>query len=109
MENFNLVISGFIFILGTCIGSFLNVCIVRMPQNKSIIFPSSHCVKCNKPLVWYDNVPLFSYLFLGGRCRYCKEKFSIRYFVVELLTGALFVTLFLQFGLSWVLLAYMIM
>ncbi len=109
MENVNLFISVFIFILGACIGSFLNVCIVRMPQNKSIVFPSSHCVKCNKPLAWRDNIPLLSYLFLGGRCRYCREIFSVRYFVVELLTAALFVTLFLQFGFSWVLLAYMIM
>lgn len=109
MENSDLIISGFVFILGACIGSFLNVCIVRMPQNKSIVFPSSHCVKCNKPLAWYDNIPLFSYLLLGGRCRYCREKFSVRYFVVEFLTAAVFVVLYLRFGFSPALLAYMIM
>lgn len=109
MENLDLIISCFVFILGACIGSFLNVCIVRMPQNKSIIFPSSHCVKCNKPLAWYDNIPLVSYLMLGGHCRYCKEKFSARYFIVELLTAALFVVLYLHAGLSWAFFAYMIM
>jgi leader peptidase (prepilin peptidase)/N-methyltransferase len=79
-----------VFLLGICIGSFLNVCIYRMPAGESIVTPRSHCPKCNQMIAWYDNLPLLSYLILRGKCRHCKEPFSARYFMVELLTGICF-------------------
>src|SRR5437016_2955694 len=75
------------FVLGTIVGSFLNVCIARLPLEKSILWPSSRCGHCFQPIHWYDNVPLISYLWLRGRCRTCGHRYSIRYFLVELLTG----------------------
>ncbi len=77
-------------LFGLLIGSFLNVCIYRMPQDLSVVRPRSFCVACKHPIAWYDNVPVLSYLLLRGRCRYCKAVISARYPVVELLTGALF-------------------
>jgi leader peptidase (prepilin peptidase)/N-methyltransferase len=87
-----------VFIFGALIGSFLNVCIVRIPKGESIVRPPSHCPSCNTPIPFYDNIPLVSYLLLGGRCRFCREKFSPRYFFVELLTAALAVAVFFRFG-----------
>lgn len=78
------------FLFGACVGSFLNVCIWRMPLNESIVFAPSHCTKCNAKIAWYDNIPLASYIILRGRCRHCHEHYTIRYFVVELLTALLF-------------------
>lgn len=78
------------FILGTLIGSFLNVCISRWPQGKSVILPRSRCLACGNHIFWYDNCPLLSYLLLRGRCRACKETIAQRYFWVELFTGILF-------------------
>jgi len=89
-----------IFILGLVFGSFANVCIYRLPKGKSIVFPSSFCPNCNKIIKWYDNVPLLSYLILKGKCRYCKKPISIRYFIVELLTGILFFSVYKKFGIS---------
>lgn len=80
----------FVFILGTCIGSFLNVCIWRLPRGESLVSPPSHCPKCNYLIQWYDNIPLLSWLALGGKCRKCKTGISPRYFLVELMTGYLF-------------------
>ena len=77
-------------IFGLLIGSFLNVCIHRWPRNRSVVKPRSHCVRCRKPIAWYDNIPLVSYLVLGGRCRHCGAKISLRYPVVEFLTAMLF-------------------
>lgn len=90
----------FIFIFGLVVGSFLNVCIYRMAKRESIILPRSHCVKCGKTIAWYDNIPLLSFIILRGKCRRCKEKISFIYFVVELLTGVVFLSTFLYFGLS---------
>jgi len=90
----------FVFVLGLLVGSFLNVCIHRMPLEQSIVRPGSHCPSCKKPILWYDNIPLLSYLILKGRCRSCKEKISLRYFIVELLTAALFVIVLKYFGLE---------
>ncbi len=77
-------------LFGLLIGSFLNVCIYRLPQDLSVVRPRSYCPNCNHPIAWYDNVPLLSYALLGGRCRHCKTHISARYPVVELMTGALF-------------------
>jgi leader peptidase (prepilin peptidase)/N-methyltransferase len=91
----------FVFFLGALVGSFLNVCILRIPHGDSIVSPPSHCPKCKAAITFYDNIPLISYLVLRGRCRACGERISPRYFVVELLTAALAVALFDRFGLSF--------
>ncbi|MDD5454567.1 MAG: prepilin peptidase [Candidatus Ratteibacteria bacterium] len=88
------------FIFGLPVGSFLNVCIYRLPKGESVVNPPSHCPKCNKKIEWFDNIPLISYLILRGKCRNCKATISPRYFFVELLTGLLFYFLMLKFGLS---------
>lgn len=90
----------FVFVIGAIIGSFLNVCIYRIPRKKSIIFPPSHCPACNRNLYWYDNIPILSYMVLLGRCSFCRKRISYRYTVVEVLTAALMVSLFIAFGLS---------
>ncbi len=80
----------FVFIFGLCVGSFLNVVIDRLQQNESIIAGRSYCDSCKKKLLWYDMFPVFSYLFLKGKCRFCHAKISIQYPAVELTTGILF-------------------
>jgi len=87
-----------LFIFGTMVGSFLNVCIHRMPLGQSIVSPPSHCPKCKYSIPWYLNVPLFTWLYLRGKCANCKEPISSRYFMVELLTGLLFLALWLTHG-----------
>src|SRR5262245_49446060 len=82
------------FVIGLCVGSFLNVCIARLPLEKSLLWPGSRCGNCLQPIRWYDNLPLIGYVVLRGRCRTCGASFSIRYLVVELLTGLGFVGLF---------------
>ena len=90
----------FTFFFGSCVGSFLNVCIYRLPQNLSIVGPRSFCPRCKIRIRALDNIPLVSYLLLGGKCRNCKGKISWRYPSVEGLTGGLALALFLNFGLS---------
>jgi leader peptidase (prepilin peptidase)/N-methyltransferase len=90
----------YVFVIGSCIGSFLNVCIYRLPKDLSIVSPPSFCPQCRTPVRGYDNIPLLSYLLLRGKCRSCGAKISGRYPLVEALTGTFAVALFLKFGLS---------
>ena len=87
-----------VFLFGIVIGSFLNVCIFRIPKKESIVLPHSHCMVCDYQLQWYDLVPLFSFLFLRGRCRKCGTKLSLQYPLVEGLNGVLYVIVFLANG-----------
>lgn len=96
----------FFTVLGAVVGSFLNVCIYRIPDGSSIVLPSSHCPGCKHAIGFYDNIPILSYLILGGRCRHCKAKISIQYPIVELLTAMASLVLFLSFGVSWTYLFY---
>lgn len=89
-----------IALFGMCIGSFLNVCIVRLPQEESIAYPASHCTKCKHKLKFTDLIPVLSFICLRGRCRYCGEKISKRYALVEFLTGVLAVVTFLKYGMN---------
>lgn len=89
-----------VFIFGLLFGSFLNVCIYRLPRGLSVVWPGSACPKCNTPIKFYDNVPVLSWLFLRGRCRHCAAAISWRYVLVELLTAAVFLACYIQFGLS---------
>lgn len=90
----------YIFFLGICVGSFLNVCISRFPKDESIVTPGSHCPHCGKKIVWYDNIPLASFILLRGRCRACGKGIAVRYFLVELATGILWVYAWREWGLS---------
>ena len=87
----------FTFAVGCCVGSFLNVVIYRMPRDKSIVTPPSSCPACGEHIRFYDNIPLISWLLLGTKCRYCKAPISPRYFIIELLTGALFIGLYILY------------
>jgi leader peptidase (prepilin peptidase)/N-methyltransferase len=89
------------FIFGSIAGSFLNVCIHRMPNNESVVWPSSHCPHCKKRIPAYDNIPFISFIMLRGKCRFCKKGISLRYPLVEFLTAAMFVLLFNRYGLSY--------
>ena len=91
----------FVFIIGLCIGSFLNVVILRALSNESIIFPPSKCPKCGEKLKWWHNIPILSYIFLGGKCAFCKEHISIQYPLVELFTAFVFTLIFIGYGISF--------
>jgi len=97
------------FIFGSIVGSFLNVCVYRMPLGKSVVWPGSHCPKCEKRIPWYDNIPFVSYILLGGKCRFCKERIALRYLIIELLTAIMFVVLFNYYGLSYDLFFYIVL
>ena len=88
----------FVFLLGAAVGSFLNVVIYRVPRELSIVFPNSACPNCKNPIKPYDNIPIFGWLLLGGKCRSCKEKISPRYPAVELLTALVFLLVYWQIG-----------
>lgn len=96
-----MVIYIFVFIFGSIIGSFLNVCIYRLPKGLSLVKPASHCPSCQHPVMFYDNIPVISYFILGGKCRYCKSPFSFRYPFIEALNGFLYVLIVARFGLIW--------
>ena len=96
----DILIAVFIFILGSCVGSFLNVCIYRLPLNESIVFPRSRCPHCKHGIPWYDNIPLLSFMLLGRKCRFCKAPISYRYFIVEFMSSVLFLLLWYFYGPS---------
>ncbi len=95
-----LLINLFIVIFGLLVGSFLNVVIARLPSGESLVAPPSHCPKCQNRIRWWDNIPVLSYLLLRGQCRSCKTKISIRYPLIELLTGFLFLAASIRFGVT---------
>ncbi|HOW58509.1 MAG TPA: prepilin peptidase [Candidatus Omnitrophota bacterium] len=94
------VVACFVFILGAIVGSFLNVCIYRMPRDLSIVWPGSFCPHCEKPIAWYYNIPLVSFIFLRGKCAQCKKPIPVRYLLVEIVNALLWWLLWKQYGLS---------
>ena len=100
------VLATAIFVLGLAFGSFLNVCIYRLPRDLSVVQPRSACPGCEQPIAFYDNIPVLSWLLLRGRCRNCTIRISPRYLVVEILTGAIFLACYAHFGASLATLKY---
>lgn len=96
-----IAILALVFITGLCIGSFLNVVILRTLSGESIVFPASKCPKCQTPLKWWHNIPVLSYILLRGKCAFCKEPISIQYPIIELITGIIYTILFMKFGVSF--------
>ena len=108
--SITLLIYIYVFIIGNVVGSFLNVCIYRIPRGESVVSPPSHCPNCGYKIRWYDNIPIISYfLLLRGRCRQCKNKISIRYPIVEILTGFIWLSIFVRYQISIDSLNYIIM
>ena len=97
MQTLTLIFAG---LFGLVFGSFFNVCIYRIPRKKSIAWPSSFCPQCRKPIRWFDNIPVLSYLCLRGKCRHCKGKISVQYPAVELLTALATVLFVYRYGLT---------
>jgi len=100
-NTLNPLLTLFIFAFGLCIGSFLNVCIYRLPRSRSIVLPNSFCPKCLNSIRFYDNIPLLSYIILKGKCRFCKEKISLRYPMVELMSALMALCVFLRYGATF--------
>lgn len=96
-----IAILALVFITGLCIGSFLNVVILRTLSEESIVFPASKCPKCQTTLKWWHNIPVLSYILLRGKCAFCKEPISIQYPIIELITGIIYTILFMKFGVSF--------
>ena len=95
-----IAIAVLLFGLGLVVGSFLNVCIYRLPREQSVVWPASRCTTCNRPLSWYENIPVLSWALLHGRCRTCRSRISTRYPIVELTTGVLFLVGYVAFGVT---------
>lgn len=89
-----------ICLYGLIVGSFLNVCIYRIPREESIAFPSSHCPKCNTSLKWYDNIPVLSFIAYKGKCRYCGDQISPQYPIIEMLNALIYIIIFIKFGFT---------
>ena len=106
LEHMDPVVAAAIFVLGLGFGSFLNVCIYRLPLGISVVTPRSACPKCHAGIALYDNMPVLSWLILRGRCRHCKASISPRYLLIEMLTGALFLACYWHFGLTFATLKY---
>ena len=100
---YNIVTIIFVFLFGISFGSFMNVLIYRIPEGISVINPPSKCPVCENELKWYHNIPIFSWLFLGGKCGFCKTKISAQYPIIEFINGLLWVVIFLKVGLVWYL------
>jgi len=100
LEVLDTFLSILTFAVGCMVGSFLNVCIYRLPRDESIIHPRSHCPKCGQPIAWYDNLPLVSWLILGAKCRNCGAVISWQYPLVEAITGTLFLCVYWRFGMT---------
>jgi leader peptidase (prepilin peptidase)/N-methyltransferase len=98
--NENIIYYTIILLYGIVIGSFVNVCIYRIPEGFSIVTGRSHCMKCNSQIKWYDLIPILSYILLLGRCRKCKSKISIQYPIIEALNGLLYVLVFYLYGFN---------
>jgi len=107
-DLFQYLYAAYAFIFGLLFGSFANVVILRLPKGESVIFPHSRCPQCSKPIKWYDNVPVLAWIWLGGKCRACRKPFSVRYPIVEFLSGLLFLLVHLKYGLTWTALEYTI-
>ena len=101
MDQYNLLLGIFIFLFGISIGSFLNVLIYRVPKGINISYPPSACPNCNNKLKWYHNIPILSWLILKGKCSFCKESISIKYPLIELINGFIWLLLFYKIGLVW--------
>lgn len=107
--NSNAILVCIAAVFGAIIGSFLNVVILRLPDSdQSIVFPASHCPRCTSPLHWYENIPLFSYIFLGGKCGHCRQPISLQYPLVELIMALLAAALIHKFQLSFIAAGYFI-
>lgn len=100
MDIYTITVAFFIFITGLCFGSFLNVVVLRAFSNESISYPASKCPTCQKPLLWWHNIPLLSYLILRGKCHFCKTHISRQYPIVEFVTATLFFLAYIKFGFS---------
>jgi len=98
-----------LFIIGAIIGSFLNAVIYRLPRHESLLFPGSHCPQCSEKIHWFDNIPILSFIILGGKCRYCKTPIPARYLIVEILSAVLFVIIYHVYGFSYEFLFYVIL
>src|SRR6185312_15214377 len=99
----------FVFIFGLLLGSFANVVIYRLPKGENVAYPRSRCPKCRTMIAWYDNIPVLSWLILRGRCRHCGNPIAVRYPIVELLTGVVFLAIAARHGLTWSTLEYLLL
>lgn len=109
LEVLNGILAAFSFVLGSVVGSFLNVCVYRLPRGLSVIKPRSKCPKCENPIAWYDNIPIVSWLVLGAKCRHCGQPISWQYPLVEAITGLLFLAVFWRFGIVLATPIYMLL
>ncbi len=103
------VLAVFSFVLGGMVGSFLNVCVYRLPRNESVVKPRSHCPQCGTLIAWYDNMPVVSWLLLGAKCRHCSKSISWQYPVVEAITALLFFLVYWRFGMTLATPVYMLL
>lgn len=103
------MIGAYIFVLGLILGSFFNVCIYRIPKGESIAFPPSHCTSCDNEIKWYDLIPVISYIILRGRCRHCGQNISVRYPIIELITGLLYLGIYIEYGMTIGTLKYIVL
>ena len=109
IQTFDTLMTAISFIVGAMVGSFLNVCVYRLPKGESIVKPRSRCPKCENAIVWYDNIPMVSWLLLGAKCRHCKTPISWQYPLVEAITAALFAAVYVRYGFTIASPVYMLL